>query len=124
MAKITSSPGRESSAVRWVRLPDRDKRRLLHLITQWFADERLSHAQIAYRIRKWAETNAPDCCDSDPKKGVSTQFVGRRIAEAAQKYRFLRVSPFYEEELAQKITRALLLEGVELFVASYHFQKH
>jgi DNA-binding transcriptional regulator LsrR (DeoR family) len=48
---------------------------------------------------------------------VSTQFVGRRIAEAAQKYRFLRVSPFYEEELAQRITRALLLERIELFVA-------
>lgn len=117
MAKKTLSAERESSAVRWLRLPDRDKRRLLHLITQWFAEEKLSHTQIAYKIRKWVETNAPDCCDPDPKKGVSTQFVGRRIAEAAQKYRFLRVSPFYEEELAKKISRALLLETVELIVA-------
>jgi len=117
MAKKASSLEREPSAVRWVRLPDRDKRRLLHLITQWFAEEKLSHAKIAYRIRKWVETNAPDCCDPDPERGVTTQFVGRRIAEAAQKYRFLRVSPFYEEELAQKITRTLLLERVELFVA-------
>jgi DNA-binding transcriptional regulator LsrR (DeoR family) len=89
----------------------------LHLISQWFVEEKLSHAQIAYRIRKWVEKNAPDCYDPDPQRGVSTQFVGRRIAEDAQKYRFLRVSPFYEEELAQKITRALFLERVELFVA-------
>ncbi len=117
MAKKTPFLERGPSAVHWVRLPDRDKRRLLHLITQWFAEEKLSHAQIAYRIRKWVGKNVPDCCDPNPAKKVSTQFVGRRITEAAQKYHFLRVSPFYEEELAQKITRTLLLEGVELFVA-------
>lgn len=116
MAKKLPSQQRGPSAIHWVKLPDRDKRRLLHLIAQWFAEEKLSHAQIAKKIKKWVANTAPDCYNQEVD--VSTQFVGRRIAEAAQECRFLRVSPFYEEELAQKVAKALFLKGVELSVAT------
>ncbi|MHC4559077.1 MAG: hypothetical protein ACYS80_17445, partial [Planctomycetota bacterium] len=76
MAKKQPSQQRGPSAIRWVKLPDRDKRRLLHLIAQWFAEEKLSHAQIGKKIKKWVENTAPDCCNQGVD--VSTQFVGRR----------------------------------------------
>jgi DNA-binding transcriptional regulator LsrR (DeoR family) len=92
---------RRASAIRWNRLTEGDRKLLLHLVSQWFVKDKCSHKEIAKKMDSWMRKNAPERYDSSGT--VSTQLVGRRIAEAAQKYGFLQVGRFYEQELSEKI---------------------
>lgn len=108
---------RKASAVNWSRLPDRDKRRLLHQICRWFVDDKMTHHEIAGKIQGWVKENSPTYYD--PKGVVSTQFVGRRITEACQEYGFVKVGRLDEVMLGQRIINALhpLLESIPLVIA-------
>lgn len=94
--------GKKPSTIRWRALREPDRKRLLHLVAQWFANEKCTHSDIAAKMENWVKKNAPGYYNPAGDY-ISTSFVGRRITEAAQRYGFLQVGRFYEQELTTQI---------------------